>query len=118
MGLENRLNKIKDTNDVETIQSSEVAIRIDNRILNVVNSKPFINATSTQGRSLVNNQLNLFYNITLEPKGDQFQVKIDYGNVGTKCKMPIIGVYSAMEAAVIECNTKMRDKMSKGYTIK
>jgi predicted DNA-binding WGR domain protein len=118
MGLENRLNKIQNTNDAIALEESEVAIRIDNKMLNASNSNPFNISETKQTRSLINGQLNLFYNIILEKDGADYKITINYGSVGAKCKIPIVGRYSSASLAVNECNAKMREKLSKGYVIK
>ena len=118
MSLEKRINKIQNTHD-ETVLKTTSNVRIDNKMLGITNKNPFNNTAQKQQRLLVNQQLNMFYNIYLEAEGSStYKVRIDYGTIGNKCKVPVVGSYEDMNLAVNECNNRMREHLSKGYAFK
>lgn len=118
MGTDKRLMRIKNTSIETVIEDSDVAVRIDNKAVNMLNNNPFISKEGKQTRSLVNEQLNLFYIINVEQDKTDHKVTIEYGSIGSKCKIPIVGRYSSLDLAIFECNSKMKEKLSKGYTVK
>jgi hypothetical protein len=114
---EGRFSRIREQADSVILDNPD-HVRITNEQVAVTLDQPFVNTDTPQERGLTNDRLKLFYNIRVYKEEETYIVKIDYGTIGTKCKVPIIGKYSGetgQEAAIRECNSMMRNKYRTGY---